>query len=365
MRYLILILFLIVYGPSCLYASRATAHEHRHRLKPLNLFKDKVSLFQTEAALKENRIAYKDKIKEYGLELKAYNPWYTGPLLAPVGIVVPQGHVNVQLSNFLIKNYGVYKSNWTPNPRTRSSILLENIILAEAGIFHLIELDVIVSTLYKRNGDSRSYHYGDSAVALATQITRDFYGTWSPDLRFTLREVIPTGRYQNFNPRKYRTQSSGTGSWKTSFSLDFQKQFYLLEPTTKLYVPFRIRGDLTYQIASKVDVVGYNHYGGDVQTIGTVNPGNNLFALLGIEYSFTQSWVASIDAEYVYTSRTSFSGTTRRKMKGPSRQELNLVPAVEYNFSDRAGILAGVWFSVAGRNSEMFVSGILTGTYLF
>jgi hypothetical protein len=40
--------------------------------------------------------------------------------------------------------------------------------------------------------------------------------------------------------------------------------------------------------------------------------------------------------------------------------QISFAPEVEYNFSQSSGLLAGVWFTVAGKNSSAFASAFLT-----
>jgi hypothetical protein len=48
--------------------------------------------------------------------------------------------------------------------------------------------------------------------------------------------------------------------------------------------------------------------------------------------------------------------STTFQNRSPSRSVYSVAPAVEYNFNDRFGIVAGVQFSVAGRNNDAFVA---------
>jgi hypothetical protein len=46
-------------------------------------------------------------------------------------------------------------------------------------------------------------------------------------------------------------------------------------------------------------------------------------------------------------------------MGGPSIESLSLAPAIEYSWSANFGMIAGVWFTAAGRNSTVFANGIV------
>jgi hypothetical protein len=47
----------------------------------------------------------------------------------------------------------------------------------------------------------------------------------------------------------------------------------------------------------------------------------------------------------------------------PSCIQVGLAPAIEYNFSDEVGLIAGSWFTILGRNSYQIVSAIASVTF--
>ena len=136
--------------------------------------------------------------------------------------------------------------------------------------------------------------------------------------------------------------------------------------------PLNTRLALGYTIYTPVHVKNFNTYGGGFKTRGVVFPGNAFNADLGLELSISQRWVIALDSVYTFTNRTHFhgnpgmtsSGTKASVGKGYSDQ-LSFAPAIEYNFSDKMGLIGGAWFSVYGRNSSNFVSGILSGYFKF
>ena len=80
----------------------------------------------------------------------------------------------------------------------------------------------------------------------------------------------------------------------------------------------------------------------------------------------------ALDAVYNYAAKTTFAGDAGKDSTGlealnggPFNDNLSLAPAIEYNFTPDLGLLAGVWFSVWGRNSLDFVSGVVSVTLGF
>ena len=128
--------------------------------------------------------------------------------------------------------------------------------------------------------------------------------------------------------------------------------------------------NLGYGIHSNVKVTGFNAYGGGFNASGTVKPGMSTFALLALEYSFTQKIAFAMDILYNYIDKTTFSGNPGTNLDGTiasnsvgSSQQLSLTPGLEYNFNKNIGLLLSSWFTVNGRNATDFAGGALLLTY--
>ena len=86
---------------------------------------------------------------------------------------------------------------------------------------------------------------------------------------------------------------------------------------------------------------------------------------LAFEYTLTQNWALALDVLYVHNNHTRFSGHKGstygipNSVGGPSSEQFSLAPALEYNWSSNCGVIAGVWFSVAGRNTADFINGVV------
>jgi hypothetical protein len=103
-----------------------------------------------------------------------------------------------------------------------------------------------------------------------------------------------------------------------------------------------------------------------------VLPGNNLQGIASFELSLSKNWALALDNVYTHTDTTQFFGTPGitfdgelSKDKNPSIEEFSMAPAIEYNFSSHFGMIAGCWFSVCGRNSTEFRSGVINIDYTY
>lgn len=132
--------------------------------------------------------------------------------------------------------------------------------------------------------------------------------------------------------------------------------------------PFNLNFNLEYTLSNKTNVKGCNLYGGATDTKGTISPGSEYMLNLSIEYSLTQNWVVGTDIHYLHQNKSTFSGKpgiTNPLVGLPSSDQFSLAPCLEYNYNDNFGLFIASWFTVAGRNSTMFISNTISVDYTF
>lgn len=346
---------------------------HRYKLILFFLFSAlgvSSPLFATYGLLQgQGRERFDQQEREFYSDIyHTYSPFYTGPLLAPSASSVPKGKVNIQPYLFWQKNYGTYDRNWRQQHKA-STVTLQPLCIFQYGLTHFLEINMTCQGWYKQSGTQSDFNYGDMSFALGVQLLKDFIKSFLPAFLVEAGVSLPTGRYQKLSPKKNGTDSSGGGAFIPSVSLNFQKNFNRwfkkrMDPTD--YHPFRLRLSCGYDFPSSVKVKGLNTYGGAHTTKGTVKPGGIFTTIFAWEYSLTKNWVFATDWQYQAASKTTFSGRDGGATVGsPASQNWSVAPAIEFNANSNFGVLAGVWFSFAGRNSNQFVSGILTATWLF
>jgi hypothetical protein len=281
-------------------------------------------------------------------------PWFTGPLLAPSAHTIPPGHVNFEPYLFFFSKTGVYDKhkNIQPMPHVYT-LLSQNPV--QIGITPWMDCQITPQLFYKFTQGVRSTQPGDLPVAVDFQLFNIQERTLQPALKLTFRASLPFGKFENLSPEKRGTDGVGTGSFLPTVALTFSR----LIPLGMHYLETRL--NLNYTIPNSVHVKGLNVYGGAPDTDGTVYPGNIFNADFGMEFSLTQNWVLAMDVNYIYANKTKFFGNpgTMGIMKAPSSEQLSLAPAIEYNWSINVGIIAGAWFTVAGRNASRFASSVV------
>ncbi len=307
-----------------------------------------------------------DKDKDNTRKTPPPPPWYTGPLLAPAGHTIPAGHINLEPYLFATNDIGTYNSSGHLERRAGKKVINPTMIITQ-GV--LPRMDIQYSLPYNFNYNKGEYGSGpgDIGVILGFQALNDKPHTVIPDLRVTLEEVLPSGNYNDLNANAEGTDANGAGSFQTAVGLNFQKLTHFYDEHF-----LRTRLSLTYTVPSHVSVRNHNAYGGGNGTDGTVKPGQKFSTDLAFEYTLTRHIVPVFEVLYTMNGRTRFSGTPGRNSTGmaavntsPSGNETSLAPALEYNFNEHLGIIAGAWFSIAGRNNEDFESAVVALNYYY
>jgi len=305
-----------------------------------------------------------DAEAQFARAKKMFNPWYTGPLLAPSAHLVPPGEFNIQPYLFITNNYAKFDQNAhakdIPNLHQ-----LNPVFLFQFGMTKWVDGMVTVQGLKNKQSGHSSMNWGDTSGLLGFSFLSE--GPYNPALLLSVKESFPTGKYQHLDTDKNGVDATGSGAYQTTIGFNMSKVVWWL--TTH---PMNLRLDFAWGIPAMVHVKGYNSYGGGKDTDGKIRVGNSFAADLGYEFSFTQNWVLALDVVYNYSQETKFSGHhglnavgTPAVVGGPFSDQLSLAPALEYNLNSSFGFIGGVWFSVWGRNSLKFVSGVLSFTYSF
>lgn len=287
------------------------------------------------------------------------SPWFTGPILAPSGKTIPRGHVNLETYAFYTENEGVYNRHWRLIHSPGGSSTQANPIFAY-GLTDWMDIQYNLPYVINHDRGHTGHHIGDLSATLGFQALEQKDYKWRPDLRVTLQEIFPTGRFEQLNPTNEGTDGTGVGSYQTVVALNFQH----LLPIYSFYL--RTRLSLSYLNASGLNIRGHNSYGGNADTNGHIKPGNLYSADLAGEFSLTQNWVLVMEGYYFNRSASHFSGFSGIDRQGlplvigyRDVQEVSIAPAIEYNFSENYGIIAGVWLSVRGKDAPDFISTVV------
>lgn len=310
-----------------------------------------------------------DAETQYQHALKLFNPWYSGPLITGSATMCAPGLVVWQPYVYFTDTYGAFNEDrkWVDAPNN-FSLSPQPLASFQTGVTSTVDTTIsIFNTVAQWQQNQFSGGMTDTNWALGFCVYKQTL--WIPGAKFSVSQTFPTGKYKNLDPTNLGLDATGGGAWKTKFQLNFSK--VILWDT---YHPMNTRISFNYTFATPIKVTNFNTYGGGYGTKGVVHPGNTFEVDLGLELSINQPWVAALDVQYTCTNQTKFNGISGTMTKGGSApasvgkgysDQLSLAPAIEYNFNDSMGIIAGAWFTVYGRNAGNFVSGIFSWYWTF
>lgn len=291
-----------------------------------------------------------------------YIPWFTGPLLAPAGVVVPMGSINIEPFVYVI----AYRGNYTPDWKSQSAPIFWSYVFdpyIQFGIAPRVDLTLSAMAEYNKTQGKHTWGLGDSYAAFGIQILDE--STYQPNIKLILQELFPTGRYNHLNPENLLTDGLGGGSYVSTIGLVLAK-LISLRPTT--YLSFRFTTAVSFP--SSVYLKGLSYYGGSPTTIGTFHPAKTVEIDFSLEYNLSRNWAWALDVLYTYGTKSSFHGKNGEnlfsnlggQLSSPTSQ-FSLAPAIEYNWSKSLGLIAGCWFTVAGSNAYVFRNGVIALNY--
>jgi hypothetical protein len=274
--------------------------------------------------------------------------WWTGPLLAPSPVTLPPGHVLIEPYLFDVVTTGRIDSSGA-HQAAPADQEFGSLTYMLYGLTPRVTVGLIPRFFY---GDpagapsSSGIAVGDLTLQAAYGLTQYRDGSHIPALALVIDETLPSGEYDRL---ARASDGVGAGAYATGFSLYSQDYFWM--PNGRIV---RGRLDLTYTVASRVPVQEQSVYGTPAGFSGHAEPGDSFSADAAIEYSVTRSWVLALDVVYQYNANTAVRGTlaggSPLHADSGSSYSVQFAPALEYNWSARAGVIFGTRIIAIGRN---------------
>lgn len=279
--------------------------------------------------------------------------WWTGPLLAPNASTLPPGHLLLEPYVYDVITQGFYSSSGTrarvPHVNGYGSLTYFNY-----GLANKLTVGMIPTFGYNEpsNGPgSAGVGVGDLTVQAQYRLHLFHEGGWIPTTSINVQETLPTGKYDHLGNRP--SDGLGAGAFTTALSLYTQTFFWM--PNDRI---LRGRFNVTQAFSHAVSVKDVSVYGTSQGFRGHANPGAALTVDIAGEYSLTRHWVLAMDATYHHQYNTPVTGynivdsTQSILLDSGSSQSFGLAPAVEYNFSNRVGVIFGTRLFPAGKNTS-------------
>jgi hypothetical protein len=263
---------------------------------------------------------------------------WTGPLLASNAETLPQGHVYTEpyffdgisggdhhpgSSGFY--QYGL-KGNWTVGVQPFFSWGTERF--------------------------NRGAAIGDFKLLSQVRLSHFTADHRVPSVALVTNLIIPTGKHDRLSALK---SGHGSGAFAPEIGINVQ-QYFLLKNGRLL----RGRINVLKNFPIRTGVTGRSVYGTDAGFHGHARPGSKTSVVLGAEYSLTKEWVLAFDIERDQWDKTKVTGRDGSgalvNRSSPRSWNIGFAPAVEYNWSDRAGVIVGIWIVPKGHNASSSVT---------
>lgn len=292
--------------------------------------------------------------------------WFTGPLIADTGQNNDPGEWILNPVVTVQNTYGKTNRSWKFKNRPDKLSIFNNLGL-QGGLTRALDFKVQPTYQINRKKGRTASGWGDFQARLGLQVLQDDEGPNYPNIRITIYEVFPTGKYERLNAKKEGVDAFGNGAFQTSVNLIFAKVFHWMPCH-----PINMIANFMYTTQSKVSVHGHNTYGGNVRTKGRVTPGDSFLFDFAFELSLAKRCEFNMDTIVQYTQKTRFRGRnglnadgTQASNTSPEAVEITLAPGFGYFFKENIYLIVGSQFSVASKNSSQYVSAIINFNYNF
>jgi len=285
---------------------------------------------------------------------------FTGPLITPNPAGLPQGHWYVEPYLVRTDSNASFDNNGDRHRSGERSGAWTVVLPVIHGFSDRVTGQVNLSASRAEQGSARSsgLRAGDTTARLQYLLQKPSADGTTPAISVALVQRFTTGKHDRITGNPLDAQ--GDGVQRMIAALGMQQVVWL--PNDR---PVRWRAQLTAGPApSRTSISGASVYGTGEGFHGHVARGSVLGFSIGAEYSFNDRWVGVMEVASSRESRQRLSGFAPDGNGGtryidehrPASRSLSFAPAVEYHFSPTLGLIAGVEFTVAGRNTRHIIS---------
>jgi hypothetical protein len=263
---------------------------------------------------------------------------WTGPLLASNAETLPHGHFYTEPYFFDVISGGDH------NPGTSG--------FYQYGLRDNWTIGVQPFFSWGTHKFNRGAAIGDFKLLSQVRLSHFTAEHRVPSVALVTNLVIPTGKHDRLGALK---TGHGSGAFAPEIGINVQ-QYFLLKDGRLL----RGRINVLKDFPLRTDVTGRSVYGTDAGFRGHARPGSKTTVILGAEYSLTKEWVLAFDIEGDHWGKTKVTGRDASgapaNRTSPKSWNIGFAPAVEYNWSDRAGMIVGMWIVPKGHNTQSSVT---------
>jgi hypothetical protein len=281
---------------------------------------------------------------------------FTGPLVTPAVNSMPAGMFNIEPYLIHTNTRGSYDN--TGDRRERRPMLRQWQV-ALPMMYALTDTNFVQLTLNASRTSGDGLHtdgmrMGDTSVRFQQRLRGPDADGGGLVLAFALAQRLPTGKYHHLDTNPLN--GTGNGAMRTTLALGAQQLHWLADGHA-----IRWRAQLAWSPSpGRIRVRDSSVYGTAAGFRGHARLGQAWNASVAAEYVLDPRWVLVGEAIWNRASAVTLGGVAANGPVVAARlapsQEFSLAPAVEYHFSPNLGLIAGVQFTVAGRNTAAYVA---------
>ncbi len=263
---------------------------------------------------------------------------WTGPLLASTAETLPQGHVYTEPYVFDVISGGQHNVGSSG--------------FYQYGLFNNYTIGVQPFISLGTHKYDRNVAIGDFKLLSQLRVSHFTPEHRVPSVAIVMNLVLPTGKVDKLGALK---QGHGSGSFAPEIGINVQ-QYFLLDNGHLL----RARFNFLKNFPLRSSVSDRSVYGTLPGFQGHARPGSKTTLVGAVEYSVTREWVLALDVERDQWGRAVTAGRnadgTLVNQTSPRSSDVGFAPAIEYNWSARAGAIFGLWIVPKGHNTQSSVT---------
>ena len=282
--------------------------------------------------------------------------WYTGSLVSPSGAMTQKGILAWEPYMTYSQPVGYLNSNGSFGPQHPRQKAVTNFTLYKYSLTDSISLQATPAISYRwerGHGTSSGLKFADLPIDLMWRYLDADPKRYIPALSIFAGMAFPTGDYN-----KLGRAQDGVGAGAYTFRLALTEQStYTLPGQHEL----RLRMWSTLRRAvTTAHLHDTTSYGTTAGFRGRAQPGMYGQSGFSLEFGINQKWVLALDLARDWSNGAHIHGTNAVGQKintiSSSSGDWQIAPALEYNWSPRFGVIAGVSTYFAGHNTGFDIS---------
>lgn len=294
----------------------------------------------------------------------APNQWFTGSLEAPSPALPKAGMLAIEPYFIFQSTAGVFDDDGTHQSTSDHTSTIESVVAMKYALTDRLSIQTLpsISHSWADERPSVGTKFGDLPVELEYRIIDGDYRSGTPSVTFVLGLTAPIGDYDRLNSP---LDGVGGGAWLLKQEVVVQSLF-----DTWGNNPVRLRAWAeAFEPLNDPSVSNISAYGTEEGFRGSAAPGTAGQVGLAGGYALDQRWVLALDLVYSFNNSFRLRGTDAANeyvdFRSATSNNFALAPAIEYNWSGKAGLIFGVEFTAAGRNTPSFIAPQVAVSVLF